>query len=881
MTRRAPRPPRLARALLRRSLPPHAREFIVGDLDEEYAARPRPARLWYWSQAVRSIASTSREEPAMPTSRPPLRSLSTLPGDLRIALRSLVRARGYTATAILTLALGIGAAAAIFSAVNEVMLRPLTFADPARLVMLWESNAERDWHQVHAAPANVEDWRQRVRAFSDIGFLNDFTSDASLGGGRDATQVVVAQVSGNLFDVLGVPAFVGRVFRDQETFEDGRVVLSHAIWQQQFGGDPSIVGRTVRLDGKPMEVIGVMGPGFRYAITDADVWTTMPFLARRRGTPWFRRAHLVRPVARLAPGATLEQARAELDAVAHELEREHPDLNKAMRAGLTPLRSYLVGEERRTTLLLLLGAVGLLQLIACVNVANLTAARAIGRRGELSLRAALGAGRARLARQLLTESAVIAAAGTVAGLALGGIGLGVIAAVSPPELEGLAFRLDWRLAAFTAILGAMSALLVGAWPAWRASRAGAAAALAADARSVSAGRHRIFGTHTLVAVEIAVAVLLVVSAGLMVRSLDQLRRVPVGADIDNVLTFRITPPTGTYPTDLDRVAFIERLEARVRALPGVTSVGVARGLPLSGYAWSSDFTIDGWPPERFGIDVRHREATSGYFETLRVPVLQGRLFEPSDIGPDRNYPVVVNRAFAERYFPGASPVGRRITFDRVPEPASYWYPIVGVVENERKVLTEEPQPEIIAHLESDPPGSFSFVVKAAVPPLSLAGPIRAELAALDPETPVLRLRTMDAVVREARASDRFVMALLMAFAVTALVLAGVGVYGVASQAARARTREVGIRLALGAPASSVVRGLAARGTAFAAAGLATGIAGAIAWGDVMTSMLYRVDARDPLTLAAVVAVIGTVAVAATVLPTLGATRIDPVTVLRQ
>ncbi len=864
-----------------RALPPHAREFLVGDLDEEYAARRSSNPYWYWSQAIRTIAHVSRQESVMPAQAPASRQfLSTLIGDARIAVRALARSRGYTAAAILTLGLGIGATIAIFSAVNEVMLRPLSFADSDRLAMLWESNEERDWNQVHAAPANIEDWRKRVTSFSDVAFLNDFTSELPLGGGREAGQVIVAQVSGNLFDVLGVPPLLGRTFRENETYEAGPALLSHRIWQQQFSGDPSVVGRTIRLDGKSHEVVGVMGPDFRYEVSDADVWTTMPGLARRRGTPWFRRAHIVRPIARLKPGATFEQARAELEAVALDLERENPELNKSMRAGLTPLKTFIVGDDRRTTLMLLLGAVALLQLIACANVANLTLGRAAGRRTELALRAALGAGRGRLIRQLLTESAVLAIAGTILGLLLGFAGLQAIAAASPPELQGLAFRADWRLALFVVGIGAASALIFGAWPAWRASRVDASGALADSTRTTSGGRRRAFATNALVAAEIAIAVLLVVSAGLMVRSFDQMRRVDVGADTSNVLTFRIAPPTGTFTTDEARAAFAEQLEARIASLPGVLSVGVGRGLPLTGYAWSSDFTIDGWTPDQFGIDVRHREATAGYFQALRIPVLQGRLFERSDVGPDRPYPVLVNRAFAEQYFPGSSPVGRRVTFDRVPEANSYWYPIVGVVENERKVLTSEPQPEIIAHLASDPPGVFTYVVKTAVPPLSLTSAIRSELAALDPETPLMRAAPMDDVAAEARAPERFMMLLLAVFAFAALVLASVGVYGVANQAARARTREVGIRLALGAPGAAIVRGLAARGAVFVALGLLVGMAAAVAGAQLLASQLFRVDPRDPLTFVVVALTIGGVAIASTVWPTWKATRIDPVAVLR-
>lgn len=880
------RPPRLARAILSRALPPDAHEFVTGDLDEEFASRrlsssPSRAAFWYWSQALRSAWHTRRQESVMPRSRVSLQQiLASIVGDARIAVRALRRARGYTTAAVLTLALGVGASIAIFSAVNEVMLRPLPFAAPDRLAMLWESNAERDWHQVHAAPANVADWRERARSFTDIAMLNDSTSAVSLGGGSEPAQVIVAQVSGNLFDVLGARPFLGRTFREDETFEAGRVVLSHRLWQRQFAADPAIVGRTIRLDGRSHEVIGVMGPAFRYEIANPDLWTTMPNLAARQGTVWFRRAHVVRAVGRLKPDVSFAQARAELTAISLDLEREYPDTNVGMRGGLTPLKTYLVGDERRTTLLLLLGAVGLLQLIACFNVANLTMGRGVARRSEVAVRAALGAGRRRLVRQMLTESLVLAGVGTALGVGLGYAGLQAITAVSPPELEGLVFRADWRLLTFVVALAAGSAVLFGTWPAWRASTVDAAGSLRDGTRTGSAGRSRLLAANGLVAFEIAIAVLLVVAAGLMVRSLDELRRVPLGVDTANVLTFQLHPASGTYPDDDARVAFAERLVERMATIPGVVTAGISRGLPLTGYAWSSDFTIDRWAPDQFGIDVRHREATPGYFAALKIPVIDGRLFDDSDLAPGRNVPVVVNRAFAERYFPTESPVGRRIVFDRQPTERSHWYPIVGVVDNERKALTMAAQPEIIAHLRGDPPATFTFVLRTAVPPLSVVSTVRSAIGEMDREAPLLAVRTMDEVVYASRATERFVMLLLGAFAVSALLLAAVGVYGVANQAARARTREVGIRLALGAPGASIVRRFVARGTAFVGVGLAVGMAGALAGSRLLESFLFNVNPRDPLTLVVVTVVIAGVALAANVWPTWRATHVDPVTVLR-
>ncbi len=874
-------PPRLARLLLRRLLAQENRDYIIGDLDEEFAVhRTSAGRVaawrWYWSQAIRSIVQGPAARP-LPHEQPALEGTfaSTL-RDFRFSFRNLSRSPGFTGAALLTLGLGIGASVAIFSAVNEVMLRPLSFPQPDRLAMLWESNTERGWQKVHAAPANVADWRERTSSFVDVGFVSDFTSAVTLGGGNEPVQVVMSTVSGNAFSILGAKAQLGRIFRDDETYDSGIAVLSHDAWRRYFGSDPAIVGRTVRLDGQTHEVIGVLGPRFRYAINDAEVWVPSSWMAGRRESVWFRQAHVIRPIARLKHGVTFEQAAADLATVAGQLEREYPDTNRGMEAGLTPLHDHLVGD-RRGVLLLLLGAVVLLQLIACANVANLLLGRAVDRRHEMSVRAALGAGRARLVRQVLTESLVLAIGGTALGLAMGVAGLRAIASISPPELEGLVFRLDWRLGLVTITVCALSAALFGILPAWRGSRVDGITTNSSRTRTMSP--RRLLAANGFVSFEVGLAVVLVAAAGLMVRSVDQLRRVDPGVDTANVLTFRVHPPSGTYPDDSDRAAFVDAFVEQLEAVPGVVAAGAARGLPLTGYAWTSDFAIQGWSTDRSGTELRHREAMPGYFEALGVQAVEGRIF-PQRLGPDEPVPVVVNQAFADEYFPGDSPVGRRIAFDREPTAESYWYPIVGVVQNERMSLTMDPVPEVISHLRGDTPATFSFAVKTAAPPLSLVGDVRDALARTDAEVPLLRVRTMDDVVADARAADRFLMTLLSVFGVAALLLASVGVYGVANQAARARTREVGIRMALGAPPRRIVVGLLARGTVFVLAGIGVGVLGTFAAGRTMAGLLYAVDPRDPLTLFVVVVIMGLVACVSSVWPAWRATRTDPVRVLR-
>ena len=818
-----------------------------------------------------------RLEPSVPLlSR--IGDMSSLVLDLRHAARSLARTPGITLLVLLTLAVGTGAATAIFSTVNEVMLRPLPFRDPGRLVMLWESNEERGWHQVHAAPANVLDWRERVTSFEDVAVVTDAVNSVALWTGSAAMPLSVGRVSGNAFSVLGAAVHLGRVFTFDESWagSEAGVVLGHQAWRQKLGGDSSVIGRTIRLDGVPYRVFGVLAPGFRFGINAAEAWMTFQWSEAQRASVGFRRAHIVRAIARLAPGASMAQARDELTTVARALETEYPGTNRGMRAGLTPLQQFLVGDQRYP-LLLLLGAVTLLQLIVCANVANLLLGRALARRQEMAVRTALGARPRRIARQVLTESLLLAGVGSVLGLLVASFGLEVLAARIPDELPEAAIRLDWRMLVFALGLAGGSALLFGSQPAWRSARVDVARSLGGGARAGTAGRRAFLAAYSLVALEVALAVMLVAGAGLMLRSLMELRRVDSGVNEANVLTFEIAPPTGLYRTDEQRAAFATRFAERVRSIPGVREVGVGRQLPFTGYGWSGDFTIEGWPADRFGVEVRHRQATDGYFRALEVPVIDGAL--PGEPVPGVPFPVVVNRAFVERHLPGESVVGRRIALTRTPDSSTVWHPIVGVVGNERMALTSEPQPEILTHLSVDVPGLLRYAIKTTVAPRSIIPQVHATAAALDREVPVTRIRTMRDVARDAMAGDRFVLTLLVLFGALAVLLAAVGVYGVASQVARARTREIGIRIALGASAREVVHTLLVRGLAFVGLGLAAGVAGTLAAGGVLRRLLFRVEPSDPVTIVSVALMLVAVAVVATLVPARRATRLDPAHVL--
>jgi predicted permease len=880
-------PPRVTRWVLRKLLPGSMCEFLVGDLDEEYRRfalsqwNRRRANRWYRYQAARTVLHCLSRRRVKATATPRPGSLAASAWlDMRHAFRSLRHSRGFAPLVIVTLALGIGATTTIFSAVNQVMLRPLGFAQPERLVVLWERNDERGWELVDAAPANVEDWTERVQAFSGVAYLSDFSNGLTVTGMGDAFMLRAAAVSGRLFDVLGVPPVLGRTFRQEENSRDAApvVVLGHGAWIQYFGGDPGVVGRTVQLDGVAHEVIGVMGPDFPYPFNDAQLWRPFRWTQARRESIWFRQAHVVRPIARLKDGVTAEQASEALAAVAAQLQDEHPATNRGMEAGLTPLHSFLVGD-RRLPLLLLLGAACLLQLVACANAANLVLVRSIARRQETAVRTALGASRGRIVLQALTEGLVIGCVGGALGVALGIVAMQWISVLSPANLPPLELHFDWRFFGFAALVTGASVLLFSVAPALRNANADPAGVLQEGGRGAPQRIARRFA-NSLVVAEISTALMLVIGAGLMIRSLAELKSVDPGVDPTNVLTFEVTPPSGSYPNGSARFEYFMQLEQRLRAVPGVLDAGLVRQLPFTGGGWTSDFSIEGWPPDRFGIEVRHREASPGYFRAMSIPVLRGEVF-PARIAPDEPVPVVVNRAFQQRYFPEGDPVGRRIAFDRVPDENSYWYRIVGVVGDERADATRETPPEVIAHLLGDTPRTPKFALKTIGDPMRLVPSIRQAAREVDRDIPLAAIRTMEQVAAGALERDRFLMMLLGVFATVSLIMACVGVYGVSAQAARSRVREIGIRMALGASHHRITRHLALRGAALVGPGILIGLGGAVMATRIMANVLYGVRPTDLLTYVTVAAIMGIVAFLAGYVPARRASRSDPMLVLRE
>jgi putative ABC transport system permease protein len=809
--------------------------------------------------------------------------MTDLAPDLRYAVRALRRRPGFAVAAILTLALGIGASTTIFSVVRGALLRPLPYPEPDRLVALWETNADWGWEQANSAPANFLDWRERVTAFEDV------TAHLGWGGvtlGDDVTEpefIRSAWVFGNFFDVLGVPPALGRGFQVEESW-DGRdlvAVVSHGLWLRRFAGDPGVIGRTIRVDGTNRLVVGVAAEGFGYPTADVDVWLPVGWQAANRTAVWFRRAHFVRPVARLRPGVTVEQAGTALAGVARELEREYPETNRGMGAGLTDLRQSIVGDATRY-LLVAFGAVTLLLLIACVNVANLFLVRVADRRHELAIRAALGAPRRRLGGLLLLESLTIAMAGGALGIALGAWGTELFLAVAIPDVPRLsAVRMDPLVLGYAVVVTLATTLLFGAGPALLGADASATAALAESGRGTSAGKRAALLRRGLIVAESALAVLLVAGAGLMLRTLQELGRVDPGFDPTGVLTATLQLPGGTYQQGADVTAFQRELLAKLQSVPGVTAAGGTDGLPLEGTAWTSDLAIEGEPPLDRAPDFNRRVVTAGYFEALRVPVLAGRLFTDAD---DAAAPGValINETLARRHFGDRDPIGRRIAFDQRPDADEPWYTVVGVVGAEKLdgLSSARDWPEVFLSASQTPRWRLSLVLRSALTPEQLVTALRATLRATDPQLALADVRTMGQVMGDSIARERFVAVLLGTFAALALLLAAVGVYGVVAYTVAQREREVGVRVALGASRGEIVRLVLRQGMGTVGIGLAAGLVMVIPTTRVMRGLLFGIEPTDPLTLAAVVTVLGATAALACYVPARHAARIPPMEALR-
>jgi len=801
--------------------------------------------------------------------------------DLRYGLRTLRKSPGFTSVALFTLALGIGANTAIFSVVYGVLLRPLPFTDPARIVVLNETTPRVGL--VSVSYPNFLDWRAQSRTFSAMAGVN--TVSFNLAGISRPENIRGEAVSPNFFEITGVRPILGRVFTAAEEKPGAAPVLllSYPLWQSHFGADPNVLGRKITLDSTTYTVVGVLPPGFRW-IEQCDVlepigaWATSASDVAHRD----ERGDLV-VVGRLAPDATLPHARAEMEGIAARLARAFPQANDQFGVALQPLRDLFVGDIR-PAILILLGAVVLVLLIACANVANLFLMRAAGRTRELALRFAIGAGRGRIVRQLMAESFLVAGFGGIAGVALAYSGIGAIVRLIPANmLAGAAVGLNGPVLLFSAAVALLSMFAFGLAPALHSTSADFQSQLKDGARTAGAGVRQQRWRALLAAAEVSLALVLLVGAGLMMKSLYRLLSVDPGFHAPHVLTMRMSLNTDQYQKDPAVLAFWDRLLPGVRALPGVESAALGTNIPLTDQHWRTDITIEGLPipqPGSFPHPDIHI-VTPGYFGTLGVRLLQGRDFVEADTA-DTPRVALINSQLAARFYPGQNPVGKRFIFGRPSGNSSKRLTtIVGVVSDTRLYGIANPaRLEVYVPLRQFASGGMGLLVKSAADPAALTSAIRATVASIDRDQPIYRIATVDQLIAGSVSTRRITVVLLGLFSTLALILAAVGIYGVISYSVAQRTREIGIRVALGAQREDVLRLILAQGAKIALAGVVLGAAASFALTRWMTNLLYEVSAADPSTFAAVALGLALVAMLACYLPARRTLRLDPLAALR-
>jgi predicted permease len=804
--------------------------------------------------------------------------MDTLLHDLRFALRALRRSPGFTAVAVLTLALGIGANTAIFSVVDAVLLRPLPFAESDRLVRLFTVSRLSD-HDVYS-PANFRDARTLNHTLAEVSFFDG--GSFTLTGRGEPTQLQGVRVGQNFFQVLRARPALGRVFRAEEN-QPGQnrvVVLSHSLWQQRFGGDPAIVGRTISLNRLPYEVVGVMPAGFSYP-EGQEAWVPEEYDGRFMSED-SRGGYYMDVFGRLKPGVTVEQAARDVHAIGERLKVEHPETNAGFGMTVTSMREATVGDVRGA-LLILLGAVGLVLLIACANVANLMLARATARDTEMAVRAALGANRHRLVRQLLTESVLLAALGGAAGLLLAVWGTRLLVSFHPEGVPRLMeVRVDGVVMVFTAGVAVLTGLLFGLLPATQMTRTPLASTLREGGRSGLGTRGSARARSILVVAEIALAVMLLTGAGLLIRSFVGLQSVDPGFRPEQVLTWRLNLPQVSYESDASRLAFYDRLLDRLRGQPGVESAAAVTSTPMSGATMVLGVVVEGQPPAEPGemptADVL--VATPEYLSTMGIPVVRGRAFTAADRAGAPPV-VMLNEAAARRLFPGEDPIGRRLSLTWTRDSVDVGGEVVGITPDVRQhSLDGEARPTIYVSYAQAPMSRMDMVVRSRLPLGSLTAGIKREVRALDANLPIDELQPLEQVVEQSISQPRFYMTLLSIFAAVALALAAIGIFGVVSYTVRQRRREIGIRMALGAEPARVLRMVIGGAVGLAAVGVGLGVAGALAGTRLMAGLLFGVGATDPTTFIGVSALLLGIAALSSYLPARSAVRVDPNVALR-
>ncbi len=800
--------------------------------------------------------------------------------DLRFGFRQLRKNPGFTAVAVLTLALGIGLNTAIFSVVYAVLLRPYPYRDPDRLVIVWEQNPSRGWTTNIVSAANFNDWRKQNRVFADMAAVDPTTFN--LAGDGEPVEIGGEQVTANLPSLLGVQPLQGRGFQPEDDRPGSAPValVSYGLWQRRYGGDPAMIGRTISLDGKAYPVVGIMPPGFTddyttFFQTNAQVWISGLDLSDPGRTN-----HRFLALARLKPGVTVPQAQKEMDTIASRIEIEYPE-NKGWGVEVIRVRDQVV-RYVSLGLKVLMGAVAFVLLIACVNLASLLLSRNASREREITIRAAMGAGRGRVVGQLLTESALLATSGGALGLLFARLGIDSLLVLAPADTPGIgSVSLNAQVFGFALLVTVTTGFLFGLVPALGMSKPDLIASLKESGRTSTEGARSYRGRRLLVAAEVAMAFVLVIGATLMLRTLIRLSRFDLGFKPDHVVTMR-TPLRGPrYRSHQDEARFFEQLLARVEALPGVQSASVASGLPLINQAGMGFVTEENpTPAPELMPDANYLVIAPHYFRVMGIPLTEGRPFSDGDTGQSQRV-VIVNEELARRYWPGQDPLGKRLRSG-----ASDWWPwrtVVGVAANVRTTGPDNDfEPELYIPC-SQPPWLLSpriLVIRTVVDPLAAVPAIRREISSLDRDQPVSDIRTLDQIAGEPAAQRQFLMVLLATFAGLALSLASIGIYGVLAYSVARRTHEFGIRMALGAARADVLRLVLAQGSQFVLYGVIAGFMGAVLLTRFLESLLFEVTPTDPGAFAAVTALLALVSLLACFIPARRATRVDPVVALR-
>ena len=795
----------------------------------------------------------------------------------------LLKKPGFTLIAILALALGIGANTAIFSVVNTVLLRPLPYREPERLVMVWEHNRPAGRNQNVINPGNFLDWQAQNSVFDQMAAFYD--DQFNLTGNANPEEVPAQIVNVNLFSLLGVQPELGRTFTAEEgqAGRDTVAVLSHRLWQRRFGGTADVIGKTIMLNGQGYTVVGVMPPDFRFYVKEAtrinkpsEIWLPLAFTPGAN----LHKGRYMSAIARLKPGVTLEQAQVQMNTIAARLEQQYPETNTGWGVNLVPLHRQITGKIR-TALMVLLGAVGFVLLIACANVANLLLARAASRHREIAIRTALGASRGRVIRQLLTESVMLAAVGGALGLLLAVWGVDLLLALAPRDLIGLeGIGVDYRVLWFTLGVSLLTGIIFGLVPAIESSRLNLNEGLKEGGRgAVGDGRSNRLRSLFVVA-EIALALILLIGSGLMIKSFLRLQDVDPGFRADNLLTVKVLLPETKYDKPEKLTAFFRQALEGIRRLPGVKDASAASYLPFTGLAAATDFTIEGQPApptgQGYGVDVRVIDPA--FFQTMGIPLLKGRTFTEREATEQSNV-VIINERLARQYFAGEDPIGKRLVIDMTdPLVPTEIVGVVGDVKHEGldsdiRALAYWPHPQL-------PYPFMNLVIRTGSDPSNLVAAVEREVQAIDKDQPITDVRTMEQLLSESVSRMRFSAFLLSIFAALALVLASVGIYGVMAYVVTQRTHEIGIRMALGARASDVLKMVVGQGMILALIGVGIGLVASLALTRVISSLLYGVSATDPLTFGSIALLLTVVALLACYIPARKAAKVDPMVALR-